>query len=161
MCLVPRRERRDRRAEAVVPPQPRQARTTDAGGSDDEVSMRVDVAAIYVDDGGLLQDHLSFDQRQNDAVFARWNLEREPAGVVGSRALTFTGADVDNLDHAAFDGRRAFRAADSSADRAVRLRWSWPSIDHRFPLAARGNHSQNDQTEDRAGEVKSAETPTL
>ena len=74
---------RDRGAQAVVGPIGGRAGTGDARITENEVCVGVDIARVERDSTGLFRQRLAFLQREDDAVLARLQREREPACAVG------------------------------------------------------------------------------
>ena len=88
---------------------------------DDEVGMRIDVAAVNLDDVWLLDESFAVQKRQLDTVLPGFHLEGKSAGVVRRRALALTRVDVDDLDRSALDWARTLGSTDCAADRPVSL----------------------------------------
>src|SRR6478752_6844288 len=111
----------DARAKAVVGPRHPRPRPRRVRRAQNKVCMCVDIASIDVDDVRPLDEGLAVEQAQLDTVFARFDLERKPAGEACRTMLPLTRVDVHDLDGAAGNRARAFGTSNSAADRSVGL----------------------------------------
>lgn len=133
-----------RGSQAVVRPGLPIARTGDACNTENKVCVRVYIASIHVDDVGLLDQRFTLLKCELDAVVPRFDLEGEPAGVIRVPMLTLAGFDVDDVNAASLDRARAFRTANSAANRAIGFERFRAQIDDGAAMArrdgAQGNH---------------------
>ena len=116
-----RQEVRRGGAETVVTAWRVIPRSRNRRSTDDEIGVRIDVAAVDVDHTRSLHNRLAFVEGELDAVLAWLHLERETTGTVREHSLAVACVDVDHLDGPAVERGGAFRTADSAADRAVCL----------------------------------------
>ena len=108
-------------SETVVGPRSVIPGSGDPYNPDDEIGVRINVAAVDVNHVRFLDDCFAVQKRELDTVIAGFHFERESAGIVRCYPLTFPRVNVDNLDRSAFDCARAFGSADGAADGAVCL----------------------------------------
>src|SRR4029079_19235632 len=143
--------------KAVVRSRHAGSRSRNSRSTENKVRVCVHIASIDVDHVRLLDEDFAVLQRQFDAVFSWFPLERESARDVGRATLALAGVDVHDFDRSPRDCARTLRTANGPADGAVSLGRFGAEIDDRTSMAA-GEAEQRQRQSQEPGRPQVART---